>query len=432
MRIGFDVTWMNIANCSGGIFHYAKRLIYGLVEHSNSTFVAIISPQGLGIFEHLIRHENFRLVLLESPKQYHALLKAEGIEVLHTPLQWHLHYTLSIPMVNSLHDLQQFHYPEFFSKKELDYREKFYRKSAEFSERVIVSFQHVKDDIENFYGISPNKIDVCPFGMIEVPTVDPNLFEGLRNKYRLPNRYLFYSAGTWRHKNHVGLIKALKLVREKHGININLICTGYMYSDYFPEIEQILKELNMTDFVSFLGYIPEEEMPLLLSNATLVVIPTLYEAGSAPLAEAMACQVPVICSNVTSLPETIGDARFLFDPNDIEQMASKIAEMLNSSEMMAENRANSYQYTSMHGWEVASKGFLASYQRAIDGFWEKRDGTFIQRCIDSYSESIDELSQKLESELDEKARIIAELEAIKGSLSWRLTALLRKILSYLR
>ncbi len=432
MIIGLDLTWMNIINGSGGVFHYAIRLVNGLVKHTSAIIIAIISPHGIGIFEHLQVNKNFRLIVLDSPKQFNALLKAEGVEVVHTPLQWHINFTLSVPMVNNLHDLQQFHYPEFFSTEELDFREKFYRKSAEFSERVIVSYQHVKDDIVKYYGISPDKIDVCPFGMIEVPTVDISSFERLKIKYRLPDRYLLYSAGTWRHKNHIGLIKALKLLREKHRIEIELICTGYQYPDFFPEIERFIQELKMTECVHFLGYLPEEEMPLLLTNATLAVIPTLYEAGSFPLYEAMARQVPVICSNVTSLPETIGDARFIFDPTDIEQMASKIAEMLNNPELLKINQVNSRQYISLHGWDVASKEFLTTYQRAINDFRNKRDGTFFQHCIDSYDESIDELRQKLESEVAEKSQINAELEAIKRSLIWRFTAVFRSVLNFIR
>jgi glycosyltransferase involved in cell wall biosynthesis len=75
----------------------------------------------------------------------------------------------------------------------------------------------------------------------------------------------------------------------------------------------------------------------------LVVIPTLYEAGSFPLLEAMSLQAPVICSSVTSLPETIGDTRFVFDPLDIEKMASLIIELLDDSELRATNIVNGKQ-----------------------------------------------------------------------------------------
>ena len=87
-------------------------------------------------------------------------------------------------------------------------------------------------------------------------------------------------------------------------------------------IEKI-SELNLSEAVHFLGIVPEEDLISLYKNSSLVVIPTLYEAGSGPLYEAMRYQVPVICSNVTSLPDTVSNDEFLFDPNDMKSYQKK-------------------------------------------------------------------------------------------------------------
>jgi glycosyltransferase involved in cell wall biosynthesis len=100
-------------------------------------------------------------------------------------------------------------------------------------------------------------------------------------------------------------------------------------------------EMKLSDAVLFCGIVPEDELRWLYEQAALVTIPTKYEAGSFPLFEAMMLGSPVICSHVTSLPETIGDRRFVFDPDDSESLASLIGRMLTDEDFRRENLANS-------------------------------------------------------------------------------------------
>lgn len=393
MIIGLDLTWLVIVNDAGGAFHYAVRLTNALVKYSDSQVIAIVNSKSEVIFSNISKMQNFKLVVCDSEIKFDSIIKEEHIDVVHSPRQEFFNVTLSVPMINSLHDLQQFHYPEFFDNDALIYRDNYYRGAAEFSERVIVTYQHVKDDIVKYYSIDSEKIDVCPVGMVEPVAFDSNLFGEIKAKYDLPERYLFYSAASWPHKNHAGLIRAITILQKKHKINIQLVCTGYQYPDSFPQILSIVIDLKMESSIKFLGYVPDSEMPLLLTNATLVVIPTLYEAGSYPLLEAMAYGVPVICSNVTSLPQSIGDSRFIFDPNDSDAIAGKIAEMLNSSKLMEENRTNSIAKARLGGWDSAVKMFLTSYEKAIHGFKQKKSKLYVDKCINVYEARIAVLEQ---------------------------------------
>ena len=373
MRIGFDVSWMNIQNISGGVFHHALRLITALVTHSKFTVTAIIGPTGIGVFDHLKDYSNFHTVLLGTIDIFGDIIAAEKIDIVHTPVQFYQNYTLSVPMINTLHDLQHFHYPEFFTKEEIKFRNTFYRVSAEFSERVIVSFAHVKEDIIKFYQIPADKIVACPFGSIVPRQIDESRFEQLKAQYSLGNKYIIYAANTWRHKNHASLIKALKQLQDEHKIQLQLVCTGYQFDDYYPELQNLIEELGLKKSVIFTGYIPQDDVILLLKNASLAVIPTFYEAGSFALMEAMAYEVPVICSNVTSLPETIGDHRFIFDPANISEMADKIAMMLGDEKLLKENRENSRKKVGEASWEKAVPHFIDTYQKAIEDFRPKRN-----------------------------------------------------------
>ena len=97
--------------------------------------------------------------------------------------------------------------------------------------------------------------------------VDQSKFAAIKEKYLINGEYLFYSANTWPHKNHIGLLRALKKLRENYGMNISLICTGYKYDEYFHELQAIIDELRLADAVTFTGYVSEDDLLLLLSNA---------------------------------------------------------------------------------------------------------------------------------------------------------------------
>jgi len=443
MKIGLDLTWVTIDNQCGGVFQYGLRLVTALSIYSDNLIIAIISEGCESLFDHLRAYDNFHLVTKNYSSLLESIVLQEGIEVIHTPIQHHVNYTLSVPMITSLHDLQPFHFPEFFTPEEREARNTYYRRSAEFSERVIVSFQHVKDDIVRFYDIPPEKIDVCFQGMPEIKPVIPDHIEAIKHKYGLPDKYLFYSANIWRHKNHIGLLRGLKLLHEKYDISIQLICTGYQYPDYFPEVESVVKELELSDKVRFLGYLPEEDMPVILSGATLVVIPTLYEAGSYSLMEAMVLGVPVICSSTTSLPDTIGDLRFVFDPNSQDEMAEKMALMLTDEHLCKENVVNSREKVREATWARGVNSFEASYRKAIDDFAEKRQNRWYSDWAANYEFLENEKKQQLVEEVIHLRTLASTLESeraictehvaaskraasiLDSSLSWRITKPLR-------
>lgn len=439
ITIGLDLTWMSMSNQCGGVFQYGMRLSTALTLYSQNSIVVIISEGCESLFEPLIEYSNFKIVVMGPYSPLESIVLAEGLDIIHTPIQHHVNYTLTVPMITTLHDLQPFHFPEFFTAEEIDARNTYYKRSAEFSERVIVSFQHVKDDIVKFYNIQSEKIDVCFQGMPEIKPVTSSQIDSLRHKYGLPKKYLFYSANYWRHKNHIGLLRSLKVLKDKYNNSIQLICTGLQYPEYFPQVEAVAKELDINDNVRFMGYLPEEDMPVILSGATLAVIPTLYEAGSYPLMEAMVQGVPVICSNTTSLPDMIGDLRFVFDPNSPDEMAEKMALMLIDEHLRQENVTNSNEKVRDVTWRKGVKCFEHSYRRAIEEFGEKKKNRWFSDWTANYEffgnlqqqRLVDDLNHlrycmdRLESErtlCNEVAGTAQDLIAkIYASLSWRIT-----------
>lgn len=294
---------------------------------------------------------------------YNSLLKISGISLFHVPIQYSPIYRTKIPVIITMHDLQEFHFPENFSSAERIHRTINNHKAMYEADKIIVSFEHIKKDIVNFYNVPDNKVSVCPPPFAEnwFTTKEESDWSSLVNKYSISKKYLLYPAATWQHKNHLRLLEALKEVQRRIP-DIKLLCTGNK-TVYYSSIEEKIKLLEIENSVKFLGIVPEEDLIGLYKNAELVVIPTLYEAGSGPLYEAMRYEVPVICARTTSLPETIGDERFLFDPNDEISLSKLMIQLLTNEKLREENLINSrsrmkeftkYDYFK-NFWEVYNK-----------------------------------------------------------------------------
>ena len=272
---------------------------------------------------------------------YHGIIKKCKIKLLHVPIQYSPIYKTTVPVITTMHDVQEFHFPEFFSASERLHRAINNLKSISDSNHIIVSFDHIKKDLLKYYSISSDRVSVCPppFADDWFATKKETDWKILETKYSISKKYLLYPAATWPHKNHIFLIETLKTVKEKIP-EIYLVCTGNK-TEYYSGIDKKIKEFNSQDSVKFLGIIPEEDLIGLYKNTELVVIPTLYEAGSGPLYEAMRYQVPVICANTTSLPDTINNSKYIFDPKDSEQLSLLIIKMLTDENETRENVKNS-------------------------------------------------------------------------------------------
>lgn len=297
---------------------------------------------------------------------YKRRINKEDICLLHIPVQYSPVYSLNKPVITTMHDLQEFHFPEFFSSQERLHRGINNKKSLEESTFVIVSFDHIKADILKYFNIKDDKVAVCP------PPFSENWFTNdsssdlamVKKKYSLPDTFILYPAATWQHKNHLNLLNAIYDLK-KNGINVGLICTGNK-TEYFEDVlSKKIIELNLQDEVKFLGIIPESDLISLYKLTSLVVIPTRYEAGSSPLYEALRYKVPVICSNVTSLPETMNNNYFTFDPDDPKEISELIRKGITDKDFRGRNIKNSeerFEYFKNINFE---KPFVDLYRKII-------------------------------------------------------------------
>lgn len=266
------------------------------------------------------------------------------IDIIISPHITLLPYYIRKPYIVTIHDFQQEYYPAFFTLKERILRKIVYR-TGKFANIVIVESNFVKKDVMKFLNVEEDRIKVIPSpppSYVVKLKLEQNIIENVINKYNLPDKYIFYPAQFWPHKNHINLIKALKFIKYKQKEEIPLILVGSKKKN-FENVMKKIKELNIENQVSYLGYILEEEMPYIYNLSTALVMPTLFESVSLPIWEAFYLGVPVVSSNVCALPEQVGDAGLLFDPTDIEDMADKIYHIWTNESLRKELIQKGYQ-----------------------------------------------------------------------------------------
>ena len=286
-----------------------------------------------------------------------------GCDVIHFPFQ--SFEPCGLPTVYNPHDLQHLHHPEFFTPSEIRLREALHRMACRAAHTVVVASEFVRRDVAERYQVEPGKLQVIPWAPPPLPDATAAVdFSTLRRKYGLSGGpFALYPAMTWEHKNHLRLLEALARLRERGGLELRFVFTGYK-TDFWPRVERRVNELGLGGQVDFLGMVTREELSALYRAARFVFIPTLFEAASAPLFEAWQHGAPVACSSVTSLPEQAAGAALLFDPFDVDSIARALARMTTEEELRDELLRRGARRLEDFSLERTAKAYRAVYRRA--------------------------------------------------------------------
>jgi glycosyltransferase involved in cell wall biosynthesis len=286
-----------------------------------------------------------------------------GCDVMHFA---HQRFVLcALPVVYNPHDLQHLHYPQFFTPSDLAWRETVYPFGCRIAQTVVVGSQWAKDDVSRQYGIDPAKIQVILEGADAGPTtaINPEAVLEVKRKYRLPEGYVLYAAMTWPHKNHLRLLEATALIRDLYGLVVPLVFTGSQRKDFYPEIEARVRELGLEKQVVSLGFVPDDDLRIILRSAAAFVQPSLFEASSLPIFDAWHEGIPVACSRATALPEQVQDAGVLFDPLDVREIADAIVAVTTDETRRHGLRERGFDRLKDFGWTRTARTYRAVYRR---------------------------------------------------------------------
>ncbi|HLM01250.1 MAG TPA: glycosyltransferase family 1 protein [Pyrinomonadaceae bacterium] len=289
-----------------------------------------------------------------------------GCDVIHFPYQDYVY--CNVPTVYNPHDLQHLHYPEFFPPEEIERREIVYPAACRAADMVVVASEFVKQDVVRNYDLAEDKVRVIAWSPPEInsekfPEDEARL---LPVKYELPAApFALYPAMTWEHKNHIRLLEAVALLRERESLRVNLVCTGHKNA-FWSQIERRLRELKLEEQVKFLGVVTHRELSALYLQAQFVVIPTLFEAASAPLFEAWQHNAAAACSSVTSLPEQAAGAALLFNPFSVEEIAVALKRMAADEGLRRALREKGTRRLADFSLERTARAYRAVYRKVAD------------------------------------------------------------------
>lgn len=290
-----------------------------------------------------------------------AFLCGLGVSVVHFPFP--LKFDTDLPYVFEPHDIQHRHFPEFFSAQELQWREAAYGEGCRHAALVVCGTHWTKRDIMRQFGMPSERIAVIPRSSVNVDSSASASGAGRLRELGIPERFAYYPAMTFPHKNHLRLLQAIARLRDSDGLRITLVCTGRKYAPYHEKIIQAIGDLGLEQQVHMLETVPRKTLSMLFRHARYVVFPSLFEGLSQSLLEALATGCAIAGSTQSSIPETVGSAGLLFDATDVAAIAAAMRTLETSDEARAKLAAMAMREFERFSWARAAPMFAACYKK---------------------------------------------------------------------
>lgn len=337
---------------------FAGRDTRHFFDFKEDNFKLIVLP-----FSHDPRWLMRPLYFLWQNSLVYRYIRRYGIEVFHLPNIMPL-FIQYIPTVITVHDLAE-HWVKKYSGSRQYYRKRIVSISSNKASRIIAVSESTKRDLTNIAGTPPDKIDVT----YEAGTLGPIRFEenvdSVLRPYCIQGEYILFVGKFLPHKNVARIIEAFTRLKREHDIPQRLVMVGKQ-DKHTASFMQLAENLGIRDEIILTGYVPDEELPYFYKGASLFVFPSLYEGFGLPVIDAMSCGIPVITSNVSSLPEVAGDAAILVDPLSTDAIAEGMWLVLNDEKKHEKLSRKGKERARQFTWERCAWETLATYRKALD------------------------------------------------------------------
>jgi glycosyltransferase involved in cell wall biosynthesis len=346
----------------GGVYQYAQAVLDAflklprdefelVVAHSHPVWLGLI-PAGAAKVIHL--DESFRSRIFN--RVWHAaslpmslwrkvapfidpnvrMLMLEKCDLWLNPSNDNWAFRAPVPSLGTIHDLMHIYepqFPEVGSPAEVREREFHFIETCRWAKGVAVDSEVGKQQLVDAYRIDPNRVFVLPYiapkyiyDALESPAVEL--------PYDLPEKYFFYPATFWLHKNHAGLFAAVARLRDRHP-DIQLVLAGAKQNGYAGAFAMV-EQLGISPNVIFLGYVPDSHMFELYRRARALIMPSFFGPTNIPQLEAFVAGCPVAAAGIYGVPEQVGDAALLFDPKSVDAIAACMERLWTDDAMCAD------------------------------------------------------------------------------------------------
>jgi glycosyltransferase involved in cell wall biosynthesis len=342
-----------------GIGTYVRNLLRYLARIDHSTdYIVLCQDADLPFVSAL--GENFRAIPEGSPgysiREQITVprdLRRERADLFHAP-----HYVLPpltpCKSVVTIHDCIHLRFPQYLPNK-LGYA---YARGSLWmathrSNRILTVSEASKRDILDYFNVPPEKIDVIFNGIDERFSTLPAEEDvaRVRERFQLDAPFILYAGNIKPHKNLERTIEAFELLRRSREFDqVKFVIIGKDIAKY-AALRHAVHRHKLHKYVRFFGFVPDQTLAILYRLAAVFVFPSLYEGFGLPPLEAMASGTPVITSNVSSLPEVVGDAALLVDPHHPEAIAEAMRRILTDSTLRADLRSRGLARARQFSWD---------------------------------------------------------------------------------
>lgn len=267
------------------------------------------------------------------------------------------------PVILTLHDLIGMLFPQHLPLMGRWYWSKWLPASVRFADWLIVDSIATQRDVTTLLRIDEERIHVVPLGVDKrfIPC-DQEAIRAIRAKHELPQRFILYLGTLEPRKGIDTLIDAVAALPAE--TSVPLVLAGKK-GWYWDRIQARIQANNLQNRVQLLGYVHDDELPVLYSAASVFAFPSRYEGFGLPVLEAMACGTPVITTNVSSLPEVVGDAAILVPPDQPEALSRALHDVLSHETFAHTLRDAGRARARYFSWERAARETIAVYRKAL-------------------------------------------------------------------
>lgn len=364
---------------NSGSGQYVRHLVRYLRELVADIQITLVLPQGVdvqdvpegvGVTAVALHRGSLGKVWFEQ-HTFPEACRELGVDLAHVPY-WGAPLRSPVPLVVTVHDLTTVQVPEYRRKVSARLYNALVAASARGANHIITDSEASKQEIVAYLGVPAEQVTTIYLATASDyrPTTNSLVDMAVLRKYDLPDFYILYLGGYELHKNVTTLLLAWSYVGQALGTDYPLVLAGKRptaVSDVYPDYDGYIHKLRIGEYVRWIGYVDEEDKPVLYRNAETFVFPSRREGFGLGVLEAMACGTPVVTTNATSLPEVIGEAGFAVDPDDARGMAGAIIASVIQENLAAELRTNGLQRAKQFSWEHTATQTALVYDAVLNG-----------------------------------------------------------------
>lgn len=374
MKIAIDIRRIT----EFGVGTYTRNIIRALarLDHENEYFLlgSLQKANEIGVLP-----ENFSCVEVASPEtakgyfQCHSVLARMGCELVHVPHLFWLPHHFPCPYVVTVHDLLDHMYRARNGsglKRSMHFQltRRVLRKAA----RIFAVSAFTKNELQKLFDIEPRRIEVI-YNAIDARFLTGHASDAdrqmLAERYQIAYPFILYAGRISPHKNLVRIIEAFaalkaELAKQDQFPDLKLIIIGDELSKH-PDLRRTVVRAGMQNDVRFLGFVPIDVLRVFYDVAKVFVFPSLYEGFGLPPLEAMAHGTPVLTSNTSSIPEVVGNAAVLVNPENLFEMMRSLQRVLCDQALREKLRHAGYDQVKKFSWDRSVSDILTSYREVL-------------------------------------------------------------------